>query len=135
MVGLLNHLFAQEAEFTPEPRLQRRALRRILAHPSIGRLWVVEAHGEVLGMVSLLASVSTALGSPVAWLEDLVVVPEWRGRGLGKILMKAALAEAKRRGWKRVSLLTDEANLPAQAFYRKHGFSASPMRPYRRLID
>ena len=134
LVALLGQLFAQEVEFKPDPARQRRALRMILGNPSVGRILVGEAEGRVVGMVSLLASVSTALGGPVAWLEDMVVAPEWRGQGLGKRLVKEALAEAKKRGWSRLSLLTDADNLKAHALYRGRGFVASPMRTFRRLI-
>jgi len=135
MAALLGHLFSQESEFRPEPALQRRGLRQILRRPGQGRLLVVEAGGEVLGMVSLLAGISTALGSKVAWLEDLVVAPGHRGQGLGRRLLLAALAEARRRGWRRVSLLTDADNARAQALYRSEGFKPSPMRTMRRLIE
>ena len=134
LVALLGQLFAQEVEFKPDPARQRRALRLILGSPSVGRILVAEVEGRVVGMVSLLASVSTALGGPVAWLEDLVVASEWRGQGLGKRLVKEALAEAKKRGWRRLSLLTDSDNLRAHALYRGLGFVASPMRIFRRLI-
>lgn len=134
MARLLGRLFAQEAEFKADAAAQRRGLRLILRHPSRGSLLVADAGGRVVGMVSLLASVSTALGAPVAWLEDLVVDPASRGRGLGRSLLGAALALARRRGWKRVSLLTDADNARAQALYRSHGFESSPMRPYRRRV-
>jgi GNAT superfamily N-acetyltransferase len=134
LVVLLGQLFAQEVEFKPDPSRQRRALRMILGNASVGRILVGEAEGRVVGMVSLLTSVSTALGGPVAWLEDMVIAPEWRGQGLGKRLVKEALIEAKKRGWSRLSLLTDADNLKAHALYRGHGFVASPMRTFRRLI-
>jgi GNAT superfamily N-acetyltransferase len=132
--ALLDQLFSQEAEFKPDPARQKRALRLILARPSVGSILVAEAQGRVVGMVSLLASVSTALGGPVAWLEDLVVASEWRGQGLGRRLVKAALAEARKRSWRRLSLLTDADNVKAQDLYRGHGFVASPMRAFRRMI-
>jgi GNAT superfamily N-acetyltransferase len=132
--ALLGQLFAQEAEFKPDPVRQKRALRLILARPSVGSILVAEAEGKVVGMVSLLASVSTALGGPVAWLEDLVVAPEWRGQGLGRLLVKEALAEARRRAWRRLSLLTDTDNGRAHQLYRDHGFVASSMQTFRRIL-
>jgi ribosomal protein S18 acetylase RimI-like enzyme len=134
MVALLGSLFEQEAEFRPHANRQRRGLRLILADPQGCCLLVAERRGTVVGMVSLLASVSTALGARVAWLEDLVVAPEQRRRGVGRRLLQAAVAEARRRGWRRVSLLTDADNAASQALYQAQGFIASPMRPYRRKI-
>jgi GNAT superfamily N-acetyltransferase len=131
MAELLGHLFAQEADFKPNPRAQLRGLRRILADPEQGQLLVAREDGEVLGMVSLLWTVSTALGDPVAWLEDMVVDPELRGRGLGKGLLNAAIALCRDRGIQRITLLTDGDNIPAQTLYRSCGFQPSAMVPLR----
>ena len=64
-------------------------------------------------------------GSPLTWLhalcleqieaaasyvKDLVVRPDWRGRGLGKALMYQTFGEFKRRGLPRVTLKTDSNN-------------------------
>lgn len=96
LADLLAILFAQEADFTPDRDKQRRALQAILAAPQVGRIFV--ARGEesaVLGMVSLLASISTAEGGPVAWLEDMIVRPDARGQGLGSRLIEYAINQAR----------------------------------------
>jgi len=81
--------------------------------------------------VNLLFTVSTAEGGPAAWLEDLVVLPDRRGRGIGGELLAAAIASARGRGCTRITLLTDETNAPAQRFYGRAGFKRSRMVPYR----
>lgn len=135
MCALLGELFAQEHEFTPDPQRQRRALEAILSDPACGCLLVARERGEVVGMVNLLFSISTALGAPVATLEDLVVSAAARGRGHGKALLAAALETAKERGCLRISLLTDHDNQRAQALYGGHGFTLSTMRPMRHRLD
>ena len=131
MVALLGQLFSQEAEFLPDPGAQLRGLSRILADPGQGRLLVARDGQQVLGMVSLLWSTSTALGGPVAWLEDLVVAEHRRGQGLGKALAGAAIGLAKDAGVLRITLLTDADNGPGQALYRSLGFAPSTMLPMR----
>lgn len=133
LCDLLALLFTQEREFQPEPQAQRRGLMRILASPDVGQIWVArDVDGTVLGMVNLLFTVSTALGATVALLEDLVVVPDARGRGIGSALLVHALAQARSCGCRRVTLLTDHDNFAAQRFYARHGFKASGMLPMRR---
>jgi ribosomal protein S18 acetylase RimI-like enzyme len=97
-------------------------------------LLVAREGAEVVGMVSLLWSTSTALGGPVAWLEDLVVAEDRRGQGLGKALLEAAVAHGRARGLLRITLLTDGDNARAQALYASLGFQASPMVPMRLLL-
>ena len=129
---LLGLLFAQEAEFVPDATVQERALRRVLDEPALGVVLVAREAGRVVGSVLLLRTLSTALGEEVCLLEDMVVAPEARGRGIGGRLLDAALAAARQRGWARVTLLTDADNEPAQRFYARHGFERSTMIPYRR---
>ncbi|HXZ91746.1 MAG TPA: GNAT family N-acetyltransferase [Burkholderiales bacterium] len=131
LVELLGLLFSQEAEFAPDARKQRLALSRILDDSSIGRIYVVREGERVLGMCSLLYTVSTAEGGRAAWLEDFVVRPERRGRGIGRMLLAHVIAQARGDGVLRISLLTDAGNERAQDLYRSVGFAASAMRPMR----
>ncbi|MFD2838495.1 GNAT family N-acetyltransferase [Azotobacter vinelandii] len=126
---LLDQLFAQEAEFTPDREAQQRGLAAIIEDPRVGEILLAEEDGRPLGMVNLLYTISTALGTPVALLEDMVVDATARGRGLGTQLLEAAAATARRRGCRRITLLTDADNLDAQRFYARQGFARSPMIP------
>ena len=86
-------------------------------------------------MVGLLYTISTALGARVALLEDMVVAPAWRNAGFGSQLLEAAIAQARQAGCQRITLLTDDINTDAQRFYGRHGFTRSPMVPFRRLLN
>ncbi|MBM3372936.1 MAG: GNAT family N-acetyltransferase [Betaproteobacteria bacterium] len=130
--ALLSLLFAQEAEFTPDPAAQAEGLRRIIGDPQLGLIITGRIGNEVVAMVNLLFTVSTALGGRVALLEDLVVAPAHRGAGLGGRLLEHALAEARAAGCKRVTLLTDRDNAGARRFYARHGFLESSMLTLRR---
>jgi len=131
LVDLLGLLFAQEADFAPDAQKQGRALREILADESLGRVYVAREAAHVVGMCSLLYTVSTAEGGKAAWFEDLVVRPENRGRGIGRMLLEHAIGQARADGILRITLLSDADNERAQALYRKLGFTDSPMRTLR----
>lgn len=134
LAALLGLLFAQEADFTPDPARQCRALALLLAQPETGRVYCARRGPELLGMVSLLFTISTAEGGRVAWLEDMVVAPAERGRGLGGRLLRFAVDEARRLGCSRLTLLTDTTNDAAQRFYAREGFTRSAMLPMRRAL-
>lgn len=134
-VELLTILFTQEAEFTAAPDKQRAGLRLILSHPDVGRLYCAWTGGAIVGMATLLLSVSTALGARDACLEDVVVAPAHRNQGIGSQLIAYAMAEAERLGCARISLLTDADNYGAQQLYARFGFQPSPMVPYRHLFQ
>jgi GNAT superfamily N-acetyltransferase len=131
LVELLGILFAEEAEFVPDPQKQSRALRLILEDPASGWTCVAREGARVVGMVSVLRTVSTAEGGPAGLLEDLVVRPEWRGRGIGSRLLAYAIEQARADGLLRLTLLTDAANARAQRLYERAGFRPSGMRPMR----
>ena len=131
LCALLAGLFAQEADFTPDAERQRRGLLLILESPDTGRIFCAAQSGAIVGMVTILFTVSTAEGSRAAWLEDMVVHPDWRGRGAGKQLLDRALSEAKLAGCTRVTLLADATNHPAMRFYSRAGFVRSAMVPFR----
>jgi GNAT superfamily N-acetyltransferase len=128
-------LFEQEAEFKPDEIAQARGLTLILENPEVGQILIAHHGAEVAGMVGLLYTISTALGARVALLEDMVVAPAWRNAGIGSQLLEAAIAHARQAGCQRITLLTDDINTDAQRFYGRHGFTHSPMVPFRRLLN
>ena len=131
LCDLLSILFSQEAEFIPNPEAQYLGLNRIISNPEIGLIVVARQENQIIGMVNLLYTVSTALGDRVAILEDMVVSPNARGSGVGSRLLEQAIQFARLNGCKRITLLTDSTNESAQRFYQKHGFGFSAMIPLR----
>lgn len=134
LIPLLISLFTQEVEFQPNRALHEKALAEILADERIGHIFVAENEGKIVGMVSALYTVSTALGSQVALIEDMVVDQAYRGKQLGSELLSFALDFIKQRGCLRATLLTDSDNMGAQKFYARHGFEISSMVPLRKRL-
>lgn len=56
-------------------------------------------------------------------LDNLAVLPEYRGRGVGKALMDAVLADARQSGLRFLTLEVRESNAAAISLYRQVGFS------------
>jgi len=135
LAGLLEELFAAESEFEADRAAQQAALRLLLAEPGDSAIFVARRAGRVVGMVSLLAQVSTALGGRTYVLEDMVVSAAERGRGVGGRLLDRALAHADATGARRVTLLTDADNDGAHRFYARRGFTRSAMVVLRRQRD
>ena len=128
---LLTLLFAQEADFAPDPERQTRALNLIIGQPAVGHIYCAAAGEVIAGMVSILFTVSTAEGGWAAWLEDMVVHPDHRGQGVGMLLLEEAIRQARASGCSRITLLTDVTNTGAMQFYGRAGFVRSQMVPFR----
>jgi ribosomal protein S18 acetylase RimI-like enzyme len=96
----------------------------IAGHQAVGpfdpQLWsLVMEHHRPLG-VMLLADVVARNALELVYLG---LVPEARGRGLGRALMNRVLAIAARRGFALASCAVDAANEPAAKLYRRCGFT------------
>ena len=113
LVELLRHLFELEQDFEPDASKQQAGLSLMLESP-FAELLVAECGGRVAGFCGVQLQISTAMGSQI---EDLVLHPEFRRRGIGSRLLDAAGAWAKQRGARRLQLNCDDQNLPAMRFY------------------
>ena len=116
LVELLRQLFELEQDFEPDASKQQAGLSLMLESP-FAELLVAECGGRVAGFCGVQLQISTAMGSYAAQIEDLVLHPEFRRRGIGSRLLDAAGAWAKQRGARRLQLNCDDQNLPAMRFY------------------
>ena len=126
MVRLLDLLFAMEADFRPDPARQRQGLA-LLLDDGRARVLVAERADGVVGMCTGQLVVSTAEGGPALMVEDVVVDPDHRGRGVGRALLAALADWARGRGVRRLQLLADGTNGPALAFYDRLGWRATAL--------
>jgi GNAT superfamily N-acetyltransferase len=95
---------------------------------------LAELDGAPVGFALFFTSYSTFLGKAGLYLEDLFVLPETRGRGVGAALMAACAKCAIDRGYGRFEWSVLDWNEPALRFYRSLG--ATPMTEWtvQRLV-
>ncbi|MDY4949642.1 MAG: GNAT family N-acetyltransferase [Clostridium cadaveris] len=83
------------------------------------------ADGKEVGMALFFHNFSTFLGRAGIYLEDLVVLPEYRGRGYGKAILKKLAQITVERGCGRLEWSCLDWNKPSIDFYLSLG--AVPM--------
>ena len=81
---------------------------------------LAEFNSEVVGLAFFTPRYSTWVGDTLH-LEDLVVTKKMRGKGIGTLLYREFLLEAKQRGVKRVEWSVLDWNKTAIDFYKKSG--------------
>lgn len=91
----------------------RRELTWTAAQCASGDVVVAERHGAVVGFFAL-GGEATGRGE----LDACFVDPPAIGTGVGGVLLRGALEEALRRGWRTLTLAADPG---AVAFYEHHG--------------
>jgi ribosomal protein S18 acetylase RimI-like enzyme len=90
--------------------------------------FVAERGGRVQGMYKLVAN-QRDLGAHVA-NASFMVAPETQGRGMGEILGRHALDEARRRGFRAMQFnFVVSTNAPAVRLWQKLGFSVAGVLP------
>ena len=84
--------------------------------------------GKEVGFALFFHNFSTFLGRAGLYLEDLYVLPEHRGRGYGKALLRQLARIARERGYGRMEWWCLDWNRPSIDFYLSLG--AEPMRDW-----
>jgi GNAT superfamily N-acetyltransferase len=96
-------------------------------HPS-AEVVIAYVDDEAVGFALFFHTYSTFLGQRGLYLEDLFVLPEWRGRGAGRALLTHLARIAAERGCGRFEWSVLDWNEPAINFYKNLG--AKPMHEW-----
>lgn len=101
-----------------------------------------ERHHIVLALDNtLVVGMATAVHyvhpdkAPELWINEVGVAPSHQGRGIGKKLMGALLAQGQKLGCKEAWVLTDEDNNVARSLYSSVGGKEEPERPVYFTFD
>jgi putative acetyltransferase len=91
--------------------------------PPAGRLLLAEFAGQLAGCVALHKLDSAIGDSAICEMKRLYLRPQFRGKGLGRLLAETIIAEACQIGYQRMRLDTVEPVMKdAVAMYRRFGF-------------
>ncbi len=107
---------------------------QVIADETLLETWIFEKRkaevllafegGTPVGFALFFHNFSTWLGRAGIYLEDLFVLPEYRGRGYGKLLLKRLARIAVQRGCGRLEWACLDWNEPSIAFYKSVGATA-----------
>jgi ribosomal protein S18 acetylase RimI-like enzyme len=127
VIGRLLDAFNREYDDpTPGPDKLAERLGELIAD---GDTVVLLAGSQAEGLAVLRFRRSIWTEGLECYLAELYVVPERRGRGLGRALMLAAIELARKRGADYMDLNTGEHDLAARALYESLGFSRTEGKP------
>ena len=104
-------------------------LRAITENPA-SQLFILRAEEKVIGMLTL-GRYSSPTGTKV-WVEDVVVMSEYRGEGLGRRLVNHAIEYCKANyGPCTLMLTSNPARVAANELYRSSGFEPKQTNVYK----
>ena len=123
-------MIPQLSKSNPSPTKEQ--LESIVASDS-SHVLLAKVDGVIVGSLTLVIfQIPTGIR---AWIEDVVVDADARGKGVGEELNKFALAEAKRQGARTVDLTSRPSREAANRLYQRLGFNARETNVYRYQIS
>ena len=117
MIKLIGELAAYEKLSTEMVGTESDLLEHLFGPRRYCEATIGEVDGLPVGYALYFHTYSTFLTKPGIWLEDLFVMPNSRGKGLGKALLADLAATAVERGCARLEWSVLDWNEPSIAFY------------------
>jgi GNAT superfamily N-acetyltransferase len=99
-------------------------LRKTLFQQKMAEVIIGEFKGEPVGFALFFHNYSTFLGQAGIYLEDLYIIPEIRGKGFGKTMLKHLAKLAVERDCGRLEWACLDWNEPSICFYKGLGAKA-----------
>lgn len=127
LVASLQRLLAQLSSSAPPLTAER--FGDLLASDAATLFVARDDDGEVVGMLTL--AVFPIPSGVRAWIEDVVVDGDARGRGIGSALVRHALHAARSAGARTVDLTSRPSRTAANALYLELGFTERQTNVYR----
>ncbi|CAH1796448.1 unnamed protein product [Owenia fusiformis] len=101
---------------------------------------VAEMNRKIVGTIAIVPKPQTSTntskdnGHEIAWLRRMAVLRKYRGRGIAKKLLRAAILFSRKAKYKQIDLITTDVHFAARNLYTKMGFECISYKPIRRLI-
>jgi ribosomal protein S18 acetylase RimI-like enzyme len=123
---MLHDFNTEYDDFTPGPSFLAERIRELM---DAGEITVLLGGSGPHGLAVLRFRPALWRRAPECYLEELYVIPDRRGQGLGRALMEAAMELARERGVVDMHLGTSEDDVAARALYESLGFSNREGKP------
>ena len=121
ILSLVEALAAYEKLSPPDQEAEKRLLNDLFSVRPRLDCYIAESEGEAAGYAFVLETYSSFLALPTLYLEDLFVLPEYRGKKAGYALFAAMVGEARSRGCGRMEWTVLDWNELAINFYKRSG--------------
>ncbi len=127
LITLLNHYKAgpMGGSLHAYSKQQEADLVKMLGtHPS-KLILLARYEKEFIGLANCFINIGTFAVKPFINIHDIVVLEEYRGKGIGRQLLDTIVSKAKELGCGKITLEVRDDNISAQALYKSFGFDES----------
>lgn len=125
---LSDEFYSSEATDHPVPQEHfRQTFKAVVSGSPLARGWLIEDEGQIVGYCLASLTWSNEFGGKVAWLEELYLKQQTRGKGLGRRVFERLIDKLKLEeqvaGFR---LEVTPANKSVASLYESAGFSWAP---------
>src|SRR5262245_26302454 len=121
LVAMMRELYAYDGLAFDEA-IARRALMGLIDNETSGRVFLIRLANDVAGYAVLTFGYSLEFHGRDAFVDELYLRDEYRGRGIGKHALQFLTDVCADEGVSALHLEVERENRSAQAVYRKFGF-------------
>ena len=134
-VGLFGEQLREHGLDT-DPGRVRSVIERIVADDRLGFVLVAAGRdGKPLGVALGCSFLGIEYGGPSGWIEELYVLPEFRGKGIGSLLVAEFIRVATGLGWRAIDVEVDTDHRRAVSLYQRHGFQPLARSRFGRMLN
>ncbi|MET0645664.1 MAG: GNAT family N-acetyltransferase [Pyrinomonadaceae bacterium] len=121
LIGMMRGLYEHDrTAFDESPH--RAALAQLFANDAYGLAYLMLSGAEVAGYFVITFGFSLEFRGRDAFIDELFVKDEFRGRGAGAAAIRFAEGLCRERGVRALHLEVERSNTGAQSVYRRAGF-------------
>jgi ribosomal protein S18 acetylase RimI-like enzyme len=121
VIAMMQDFYAIDG-YPMDAAVSRGLFFEFIENPALGKGWVIVAGGLPVGYVILTFVFSFEYAGRIAFLDELFVKPEMRGRGIAKEALDFIAQEAESLGIKIIYLEVEPHNQAAKKLYLSKGF-------------
>ena len=121
-IVLLMHDFYLIDGYPMDMERSRRLFVEFIENPYLGKAWLISFDGKTVGYVILTFIFNFEYGGRIAFVDELYVSENARGKGIGKETMKFLKSESAKLKLKLLYLEVEDHNVNAQQLYLSSGF-------------
>lgn len=121
LLALMQKQFSEHAIDVEAAQLET-AIGRLIGSEALGFVLTARKDGYLVGLAAVSFAWTLEHGGRSAWLDELYVLPAFRGLGAGTALLDQVILEAKKDGCLAIDLEVDSVHRRAEHLYQRYGF-------------